>query len=125
MSIIITEQEHSLLDNWVDSINKGDLDKLCTLYSPKAVLIPSTTNIVKQSPNDIRDYFATALQKEKLTANLLSCNTLYENGHQIYRGNYAFTWYEEGRLRSVKAQYSFVIDNEKIIVHHSSLLTGI
>lgn len=124
VSIIITEQEHSILDSWVDCINNKEIDALCELYSNNAVLIPAASTSVKLNPGGIREYFLTALQKDELKANLLTCSVLFENGHKIYKGNYAFTWYEEGELCNAKAQYSFVIDNNKIIVHHSSLWLG-
>ena len=123
MANIIPQQEHNLLDNWVADFNNGDLDAVCAHYSPKAVLIPSVAKGVKQNIDSIRRHFADIFtEREKVRTSLLSCNVLYENGHRTYRGRYGFTWYEGTKLCHANAQYSFVIDGNKIIVHHSSLV---
>ena len=121
MSVIIPGVKHPVFDRWVSALNDHNVDAICNLYSDNAILIPAISNTIRHKRDDIRDYYEGFLSKEDLRAELANCHVCYENGHKIDTGNYLFTWNEGGEIVSAKARFSFLIDQEKIIVHHSSI----
>lgn len=120
MSIIIPDVNHTVFDRWMAAVNEHDVDALCKLYSSNAILIPAVSNDIKYTQADIYEYFTNLLDKQDLKVELLNCHVKYENGHKIDTGNYLFTWNEDGELVSTKVRFSLLIDEHRIVVHHSS-----
>ncbi len=120
MSVIIPNAEHSVFDQWITALNEHNVSALCNLYASNAILIPATSNEIKYAYDDIQEHFEYLMTKEDIKAELLNNHTRYENGHRIDTGNYQFTWQEGGEIVSAKVRFSFLVDNHKIVVHHSS-----
>lgn len=119
MSIITTQEEYPVLDNWLSAVNNNELENICELYHDNAVLIPIASDVIRRNAAEIKAYYSDLLQQDRMKINILNRSVVYENGHMVYVGNYVFNWYEGEELRTAKSRYSFVTDKGKILVHHS------
>ncbi|WP_406827734.1 nuclear transport factor 2 family protein [Microbulbifer sp. ARAS458-1] len=46
-----------ILDQWMQAVNGADVERLLNLYDPHAVLIPTFSNRILNTPEKLRDYF--------------------------------------------------------------------
>ena len=98
--------------------------QVTSLYSTKkTVLLPTVSDIPRNTSEEIKDYFDTFLLKKPsgviLESNVkIGCNTVQDVGL------YEFTMGKDGS--KVKARYSFIYDYEdgrwRISHHHSSVM---
>lgn len=108
------------LEKWLYAVNEQNIDKICALYLPNAVMIPAVSDKILNTQADIREYFSFLLSKENLYAELLDCKVTRDNGHVINTGNYQLTWTENGEKLHAVSKFSFVTVDYKILVHHAS-----
>lgn len=120
--MLIRNEKTSALEKWIYAINDRDLDKVCGLYYPNAVLIPVLSDKIRQHPDEIREYFSRLFALDNLYAELLDCKVTRDNNNIIYTGNYTYSWTEEGEKQIIKARFSFVTGKYRILIHHSSSL---
>lgn len=125
MSKNILHTPEKILNKWMEFVNKRDLEKVLYLYNKEAVLIPTFSNRMLNSPAKIRDYF------EKLTSRSELSVTLHENtiriqmiSEIIYAVSGIYLWYlsVEDEPLSFEARFSFVfnLNSESPIIHHHS-----
>lgn len=116
----LTTNKTTALEKWLYAVNEQNIDSLCALYLPNAVMIPAMPDTILNTATGIREYFTFLLQKENLYAELLDCKVTRDNGHVINTGNYQLTWTENGEKFHAVSKFSFVTVNYKILVHHAS-----
>jgi hypothetical protein len=117
--------EH-LLKEWMQAINKGDLEGLIALYDQNAVLIPTFSNRLLSKPEAIRDYFSKLCGREELSIALhektLGIQSVNDDMHALH-GIYCWRFAIDGELLSFEARFSYMLDFARpgpIIHHHSS-----
>lgn len=114
------------LKSWMQAVNKKDLETLLSYYNEKAVLIPTFSNRILNTPARIRDYFEKLASNEALNVSLHE-NTIREQkiSENIYAlsGIYLWRMKVEDEPLSFEARFSFMLDlslPSPIIHHHSS-----
>ncbi|KAG2452265.1 hypothetical protein HYH02_003289 [Chlamydomonas schloesseri] len=117
---------------WNDALATKDPAKVASLYSPDAVLLPTVSDRVRNTPEKIRDYFSAFLKKEPQGAidqiDGVSPNIRFlAPDVAINSGTYVFALKNDDGSRSkVRARYSYVYrkrDGKYMIEeHHSSVL---
>jgi len=110
-------------DVWNAAIQTGDPDKVVGLYATNAVLVPTLSNDVRTSHDEIRHYFVEFLGKDP-RAQLDESHVRLYGDVAINSGIYSFFFGGSGV--PTQARYSFVYlrsgNGWLIIEHHSSLL---
>ena len=110
-----------LIKFWVNRISKRDPILMAKMYSQRAILL-ATYKPLLLGRREILNYFVDFLDKEELKCVILE-NFTQEVAHtQISSGIYAFSFIENGKHETIKARYSFVIEDGVIINHHSSVV---
>ena len=72
----------------------------------------------------LMDYFIHFLNKEDLKCTITKdvSQLDYDQDTTIHNGLYYFSFRDQGQMKVVKARYTFVINQNQILTHHSSLL---
>lgn len=109
-----------LLNRWRSALVSGCAKTVANLYAKNAILLPTVSNQVRRTPEEIEDYFVQLLVV-KASADLVEQNIRIFEQLAFNSGVYQFN-FQDGT--KVEARFSFVyqlIDGDwKIIEHHSS-----
>lgn len=113
-------------DLWNAALQTGDPSKVAAMYAPSAVLLPTVSNQVRTTTEEITDYFVSFLKLKPFGTIDESNVRLLAKDLAINSGVYTFRLNKEGQETYVQARYSFTyrkIDGVwKIIDHHSSAM---
>jgi len=116
----------SIIHQWIEAVNKSDVESLLALYNEAAIVTPTFSSRILDTPEKIRDYF------EKLTLHEELGNSLHEKtikvqpiGNSLYvlHGIYNFRFKVDGEVLNFEARFTYVVDMKSpspIIHHHSS-----
>lgn len=117
----------SLFDRWNTALQGGNAQSVVDLYAPGAVLQPTVSNRVRNTPAEIKDYFDYFLQSKPTgqinyrEIRLLGSNAAMDSGVYTFELNEA-----NGQTRQVQARYTFIYEQRdgqwKILNHHSSAM---
>lgn len=110
-----------VLDKWVSMVNAHDINGLMQVYDEKAVLIPAFSTRIRRNKDQIKDLFRDLFEKDDLQVLLIQVNTQNLGMLKIDSGEYRIKWKSQGFEKVNDLRYSFVIQNGKILTHHSSL----
>lgn len=120
------QETKTILKKWLQAVNSKDLETLLSFYNEKAVLIPTFSNRILNTPARIRDYFEKLASNEALNVSLHE-NTIREQriSENIYAlsGIYLWRMKVEDEPLSFEARFSYMLDlslPSPIIHHHSS-----
>lgn len=122
----MSNNPRSILDKWMQVVNSADADAILNLYDPNAVLIPTFSNRVLNTPEKLRDYFEALGSRPELSIALHDKTLItQELGNQIYvfGGIYNWRFAVDGEVLNFEARFSYVMDLTKpapIVHHHSS-----
>jgi hypothetical protein len=115
-----------VLKKWMKLINEGNVEELLSLYDEEAVLIPTFSNRILNSPEKIREYFEKLAAREELSIALHEKTLIVQqvdNDKHSLCGIYCWRFMQDEELLSFEARFSYVIDTSRprpIIHHHSS-----
>ena len=122
----MTKTPKQILTKWMQAVNNGKIEALLSLYNKNAVLIPTFSNKLLTTPEDIRDYFVKLANRDELSVSLhkktLSIQ-LIKNEIYILSGIYCWRLTIDGEPFTFEARFSYTIDashENPIINHHSS-----
>lgn len=115
-----------VLNLWLQAVNRGNVDSLLGLYNRDAVLIPTFSNRVHDTPEKLREYFEKLGSREELSVALhertLTTQHLKDDVYAL-SGIYNWRFSIEGELLNFEARFSYVLDLSRpapILHHHSS-----
>ena len=115
-----------ILEQWMQAVNNGNVKSLLSLYDNQAVLIPTFSNRLLNTPEKLRDYFEKLGSREDLSIALHEKTLIIQElENQIYSlsGIYNWRFTVDGELLNFEARFSYLIDLSKqnpILHHHSS-----
>ena len=107
-------------------VNNGDIESLLDLYDSGAILIPTFSNRILNTPEKLREYFERLGTHEDLSVTLHEKTlAVQELQKQIFSlsGIYNWRFNVEGEVLNFEARFSYLIDLSKaspILHHHSS-----
>ena len=116
----------NFLKQWVQFVNNGDIESLLDLYDSRAILIPTFSNRILNTPEKLREYFERLGTREDLSVTLHEKTlAVQELQKQIFSlsGIYNWRFNVEGEVLNFEARFSYLIDLSKaspILHHHSS-----
>ena len=114
----------SVLEQWAQCFNNGDLDGITRLYHIDSTLLPTFKPVLMNSRDQISGYFSAAIGgKASIDFNVKkSIRTELSESTYLMTGSYIFCLPSKGG-EEYESWYSFVIDTDKnspIMHHHSS-----
>ena len=112
----------SLFAQWNQALQSGDPKQVTALYDENAILLPTLSNKVRHTHEEIEDYFVHFLAKGP-SGKIDEANVRIHDNIAINSGVYSFT-FADGT--SAKARFTYVYQRKgeewKIAEHHSSLM---
>lgn len=115
-----------ILDLWMQAVNSADVEGLLNLYDPNAILIPTFSNRVRNTPEKLRDYFESLSSRPELSIALhektLITQELQDQSYTL-AGIYNWRFAVDGEVLNFEARFSYVLDLSRpkpIVYHHSS-----
>ena len=115
-----------VLEQWMQAINNGDVKRLLSLYDKQAVLIPTFSNRLLNTPDKLQEYFEKLERREELSIALHEKTLIIQNlPNEIFllSGIYNWRFAIDGELFNFEARFSYILDLKKpnpIMHHHSS-----
>lgn len=111
-----------LIAIWAEMISERNPKNQTSLYSKNAILLPTFQNFLL-GEDGVMEYMIKFLNKEKIKCKIVKNYTQKnkDSKMQIASGIYEFSYTENSKQKRVKARYTFVIKNNLIICHHSSI----
>ncbi len=115
-----------VLDRWMSYVNGASVEGLLSLYNPGAILIPTFSNRILDTPEKIKKYFEVLGSREELSIALHEKTLLVQPHHEeLYSlfGIYCWRFAVDGELLSFEARFSYFVDMKEaspIFHHHSS-----
>lgn len=110
------------LDNWVEAINGGNINKLTALYHEQATFLPTISGELKIGRKGAETYFEKFLEKKPVCSLVKNKVQPISETAYIQSGFYQFLLFNNNIQQRLNARFTFVWDEGKIIHHHSSLL---
>ncbi|MDC0073403.1 DUF4440 domain-containing protein [Alphaproteobacteria bacterium] len=116
----------NVLEAWVELLNTGDIEGLLNLYDRKAILIPTFSDSIFNTPFKLGEYFRTLGSRKGLNVSLQKQTLIVQDLQKdifSLSGIYSWSFYIDGKLKSFDARFSYLIDVSKanpILQHHSS-----
>lgn len=115
-----------VIDKWMTAVNSADVEGLLNLYDDSAVLIPTFSNRVLNTPEKLRDYFEKLGSREGLSLALHENTLLVQDTAtdiSVISGIYTWKFEIDGEPLVFEARFNYVVDLSKsspILNHHSS-----
>jgi len=115
-----------VLEQWIQAVNSGDIERLLGLYDSQAVLTPTFSNRLLNTQDKLREYFEKLGSREELSIALHEKTLTIQNiRNEIFllSGIYNWRFAVDGELLNFEARFSYVLDLSKpnpILHHHSS-----
>ena len=116
-----TKKIPRIIKFWEKSIKRKNPDLMTSLYSRNAILLPTFAEI-DIGHAQIHAYFTEFLNKDSISCFITNNFTQITNRVIIANGLYTFVTEQDTEKQIVNARYTYVIKNNKIITHHSSIL---
>ena len=116
-----------VIESWMRHVNEGDIESLLKLYDHGALLIPTFSNRLLNTPEKLREYFERLSSHEELSIALhektvITQETKDKNVFMV-GGIYNWRFAVDGELLNFQARFSYVMDisqSNPILHHHSS-----
>lgn len=119
-----TQDVAALFDTWNAALATGDPAVVAARYAPDAVLLPTVSDEVRDTPELIEKYFTEFLAQSPVGTIDQSTVRVLDDGVATDVGVYTFALTgDDGATQQVQARYSFVyelVDGEWLIAHHHS-----
>jgi hypothetical protein len=120
-----TDQVRRLVANWADALNKSSSTNpapILTTYAPKgAVLLPTCANGPLTNEEDIKKYFVDFLKKQPRVTVDPNKAAIGGCDYTFASGLYEFALNGQPTPILLRARYTYVFHNGKIMQHHSSV----
>lgn len=115
---------HQALQTWAKAVESRSPAQVLRLYAPDAVLLPTFSDTLSNTPTLRKEYFDHFLQKKDLKVKInLESIRVFDN-IAISSGFYDFSYLENKKKVKVVARFSFVYKKTTegwlILEHHSS-----
>lgn len=119
---MMQEPQVPVLNKWLKSVNKHDLEALMNLYADDAMMIPAFSSSVRKNRDEVQDLYLDLFEKDDVKVSPVDVVSQRVDGLKIDSGVYELIWKSGGFEKRNKLRFSFVIKDGKIISHHSSLV---
>ncbi|MEM1061560.1 MAG: SgcJ/EcaC family oxidoreductase [Planctomycetota bacterium] len=110
----------ALFDEWNAALQTGDPKQVAALYEPDAILLPTVSNKVRHTPEEIEDYFV-AFVANGPSGKIDEANVRHFGQIAINSGVYTFT-FRDGSAVQARFTYVYRWTGRRWLIteHHSS-----
>jgi len=114
-----------ILDQWIEYVNKLDVENVIKLYDYKSTLFPTFAQNSLSTPQQIKEYFNQLSARKNMRVDL-HAETLrkYDMGANKYilTGIYSFHFIVDDESLTFPSRFTFILDmlRENPILHHHS-----
>ncbi len=122
---MIAEPSVPILDKWATAINNHDINALMKIYSDEAIMIPAFSTRIRKNKDQIKDLYRDLFEKNDLKVVPYQVSTQRINGLKVDSGQYKLKWKSGAFEENNDLRFSFVIQDGKIVSHHSSIEPGV
>jgi len=123
-SVEVKEVQQAL-NTWLKAVSSGTPDGVMTLYAENAVLLPTLSPVICDTPAKRLDYFKVFTANENLQGKIDEIHTRVMGDVAVNSGHYTFTFNKNGQPVSAAARFTYVYKKTQlgwmIVEHHSSL----
>ena len=117
------QSPETIVDNWAEYFNNGNLEHLLDMYQEEATLLPTFSPNLLSTLEQIEEYFVRTIEHQasvEIDDGKTIKRKLSENIY-LLTGFYSF-YFDNNRKREFKSQFTFLIDltTERPIQHHHS-----
>ncbi|MGA1205331.1 MAG: nuclear transport factor 2 family protein [Opitutales bacterium] len=114
-----------VLDQWLNGVNSGNLNGVLDLYAEEAVLMPTFSNQIRTTREEIANYFQMVAQNGTVIVEVVQDSLVVQPlSGQSYSlvGVYNWTLGSGANERHFRVRFTFTVDlgREQPIVHHHS-----
>ncbi len=124
------KEAKQIFNDWIEYVNNSDVESLLNLYDRNAILIPTFSNNILNTPNKLREYFENLGTRDNLSITEDKENLIIqelENRIFSLSGIYYWHFKVDAVMQKFEARFSYLFDISKanpILHHHSSLMSG-
>ena len=109
-----------IIQQWANSIANRDAKKQTSFYAKSAILL-ATYEPILLGQQEIYEYFIELLSNENIRCKITKNYSKGNEKNNVSSGLYTFSFDDEqGNKVIVPARYTFVVNNNRIVDHHSS-----
>jgi hypothetical protein len=109
---------------WMRTLSAGSIPAVLRLYAPYAVLVATYNTEPLMGHQQLKEYFKMFMGNKGLHGQIDSMITQKVGAATVYSGLYTFRFKENGKPKTVKARYTYVVaptpQGPRIVTHHSS-----
>ncbi len=109
---------------WIDAFNRKSTADIVALYAPDAVFFGTSSSVLRDRPELVREYFGNLPAQGNATISLGDHRVQLFGRLAINTGYYTRTTQQEGREVKNPARFTFVYEKRQgrwlIVNHHSS-----
>lgn len=116
----MTTKTPFIIQEWASSISERDAKKQADFYSKDAILL-ATYEPILLGKKEIYEYFIDLLSNKNIKCKITENYSMGNEQNNVSSGLYTFSFDDElGNKVIVPARYTFVVNRNKIVDHHSS-----
>lgn len=120
------KEVQDVFNTWLNAVSTGSPDAVMTLYADDAVLLPTLSGTICNTPAKRLEYFKHFTANENLKGTINELHTRVLGDVAVNSGHYTFTFKKDGKDVSAAARFTYVYKKTPlgwmIIEHHSSLV---
>ena len=111
-----------IVNLWSEMVSERNPEKQAKLYSKNSILL-ATFDSLFLGRDGVMEYMIKFLNKKNIKCRIIDNYTQRDanSNIEVANGIYQFSYIEGEQKKSVQARYTFVIKNNLIISHHSSV----
>ncbi len=112
-----------VLKKWLQAVNRGEIESLLSLYNESAILIPTFSNRLLNSPDALREYFERLGGRKGLSVTLREKTLVFQSMYNdiwTMSGIYNWRFIVDGELLNFEASYLVDLSKSSPIIHHHS-----
>ncbi len=112
------------LNSWTKALSTGSSDAVLKLYADNAILLPTFSKKIHDTPSLRKAYFDHLITKQNLKAVINDLRIQVYGNVSVANGLYTFSYVEHGEKITIPARFTFVYlktpSGWLIVDHHSS-----
>jgi hypothetical protein len=116
----MTTKIPTIIEDWASSISERNPKNQTKFYSKDAILL-ATYEPILLGQSEIYEYFVDLLSNQNIKCTIRENYSMGNKMNNVSSGLYTFSFDDElGNEIVVPARYTFVVNKNKIVDHHSS-----
>jgi len=121
---MITEPDVPVFNKWLSLVKAKDIEGISKLHHKQAVVLPPFTTRIRTIPEEIKAYYKQLFLLDNLTLTKEDVSMNNSRNLRVNAGHYRISWTDQGIQTSHLLSFSMVIEDNKIMAHHSGIFSN-